>query len=192
MKEETCAMKEYDAGRAGQKRCPASGDKEKERDWALSSGKKSRGYGLYGLGLWKDVVENEIDNDTCDGDVHPEWPGPADYGFVLSPIFFEGEPEGSEDEWDNGDSQKNMSCQQSEIKRLEPQRLREDGMTGKEVIDEVASEKDSRCDESRNHAFLMSGFILYLNKVVSQQEEDGTDGIEAGIDSWQRFDIHRQ
>lgn len=138
------------------------------------------------------MIEDKIDNHTRDGDIHPEWPGPAHHGFVLFPIFSEGKPESSEYERDNGNGQKNMGCQQREIKWLKPQWLREDRVTCKEVIDKVACKKNSRSDECCDHAFLMSGFILDLNKVVSQKQEDGADSIEAGIDSWKRFNIHRQ
>src|SRR5271154_602991 len=58
------------------------------------------------------------------------------------------------------------------------------------VISEIATQKNNRGNERRNHAVAMRDFVSALDEDESQREKNRAQAVEAGVDGGQVVNAH--
>ena len=93
-------------------------------------------------GLWEDLIEDQVDKDAGDGDVHPDGPGPAGDFFVGFPLLFDRAPKGDEDHRDDDGGEDCVCEEDGEVDRAEPLRLEEARGFGVIMIVQLRNEEE--------------------------------------------------
>jgi len=137
--------------------------------------------------LREDLIEQQINNYTSNGDVHPEWPGPARDSLVPFEVAFKATGEAHENHRHDDDGQDGVGPEDEQVDGPEPGWIDEARWTAVQVVRDVAvvsdvtNQKKSRRDECRDHAVAMRILPLFANLDVAGQKKDAAQAVQAGI-----------
>ncbi len=140
--------------------------------------------------LGVDLVEEEVNQDSGDGDVHPDWPSPAGDSAVFVESFAEGVVEGQEHQWHHRHGEDGVGEKDGQVNGSEPGWVLEAGGAGVVMVSKVADQKEARGQKGRDHAVAVRDFVTFFNEDQAQYQKYGGETVEHRVDDGQITDMH--
>src|SRR5262245_26944496 len=118
------------------------------------------------------MIEQEVNHDAGDRNVHPERPGPTGDFFVQVESPPEGATESYEDQRHDDDGEERVREENEKINRPEPGGVLEDRRSLMQVISQIRvvrdirNQKQSGGDESTHHAVAVRDLVIPSNKAT--------------------------
>ena len=136
------------------------------------------------------MVEDEVDDDAGDRDVHPDGPGPAGYFFVGFETLFPCEEQCGQHERHDDEGEENVGGEEDQVEFSEPGGVGEGGVAGVRVVVDVRDEEKRRDHKGGDHAVAVGGLALLFDVDVTEGEKDCACAVEAGVEEREVADDH--
>ena len=130
-----------------------------------------------------ELVDHEVDDDAGDGDVEPQWKGPAGDEAMLIETLEKRAAQCDQYEGNDHDGEYCVRGEEGEVDRTNPAlALKVDYLANTNVIDDVGDQKRAGDYKGGNHQALVDLDFMEVNREVTTGEEDGADAVECGVE----------
>src|SRR5271157_378868 len=127
------------------------------------------------------LVQHEVHNHACNGNIHPKRPGPARNGAMLFVTRFQSAIQRYDSQRNNNDGQGHMRDQNRKINRPRPTLAQKENIPHLEMEEEVASQKQRRRNYGRDHACAVRGDPAAGNQSPSREQQYRAGSVEGGV-----------
>jgi hypothetical protein len=130
------------------------------------------------------VVEHPVDDDPAHTDKHPD--GEYVTGETSVPIELAGvgSSDDDDDKRDIDRREDDVRNEDGEVECSRPVVMRVGDRSHVDVVDQVGCEEEHAADQCGDHHFAVGFTVPSPDSDVAEQEEDGTDPVQCGVQGW--------